>query len=393
MLPLSGITVISVEQAVAAPFCTSRLADAGARVIKVERPEGDFARGYDDVARGQSIHFVWLNRGKESVVLDLTKEADRAHLEQFIARADVLVQNLKSGAFARLGFPIERLRRDYPALICCSISGYGDSGPLAQRKAYDLLVQAESGLASITGGPEGPARVGISIVDISTGATAHAAILEALIARGRTGQGSDIRISMFDVMADWLAMPLLHAEGGLPPQRVGLAHPSIAPYGAFASKDGVPILISIQNDREWVGFCREVLRKPEAAADPRFATTVARFRNRPETDGMVRDTFASLTREELVARLTAADTAFAEVNDMAALSAHPHLRRTTVDTPAGRISLPPPGPLFDGASRPCGAVPALGADTERVLAEFGRKSEVGSPLVPSPLAGEGSRSS
>jgi itaconate CoA-transferase len=371
--PLEGITVVSVEQAVAAPFCTSRLADAGARVIKVERPEGDFARGYDDVANGQSIHFVWLNRGKESVVLDLTKPDDRAHLEQLIAHADVLVQNLKSGALARLGFAVERLRRDYPALICCSISGYGDSGPLAQRKAYDLLVQAESGLASITGGPEGPARVGISIVDISTGATAHAAILEALIGRGRTGQGSDIRISMFDVMADWLAMPLLHAEGGLPPQRVGLAHPSIAPYGAFASKDGVPILISIQNDREWVAFCRHVLEDPSLAADPRFATTVARFRNRPETDRMVADMFASLSRDELVERLTAADTAFAEVNDMAALSAHPHLRRATVDTPAGRITLPATATLFDGASRSCGAVPALGADTERVLAEFGAK--------------------
>jgi formyl-CoA transferase len=229
MRPLEGITVIAVEQAVAAPFCTARLADAGARVIKIERPEGDFARGYDDVVNGQSSHFIWLNRGKQSVVLDLAQPRDRERLEALIASADVLVQNLKPGAFARLGFAIERLRRDHPSLICCSISGYGDEGPLAQRKAYDLLVQAESGLASITGGPEAPARVGISIVDISTGATAHAAILEALIARGRSGQGCDIRISMFDVMADWLSIPLLHAEGGHPPQRVGLAHPSISP--------------------------------------------------------------------------------------------------------------------------------------------------------------------
>jgi itaconate CoA-transferase len=369
MRPLEGITVVSVEQAVAAPFCTSRLADAGARVIKIERPEGDFARGYDDTANGQSSHFMWLNRGKESVVLDLAREDDRARLEQLIARADVLVQNLKPGALARLGFAIERLRRDYPALICCSISGYGDEGPLAQRKAYDLLLQAESGLASITGGPEAPARVGISIVDISTGATAQAAILEALIARGRTGQGTDIRISMFDVMADWLAIPLLHAEAGQPPQRLGLAHPTISPYGVFPSKDGAQILISIQNDREWRAFCRHVLQNPGAADDSRFSSTVARVRHRPDTDGMVAAVFSSLTREELIGLLNAADTAFAEVNDMAALSAHPHLRRTAVDTPAGRLSFPAPAPLFDGASHPCGPVPALGADTERVLGE------------------------
>jgi len=373
-LPLAGLTVISVEQAVAAPFCTARLADAGARVIKVERPEGDFARGYDDIANGQSIHFIWLNRGKESVVLDLTQADDRARLEHLIAGADVLVQNLKPGAFARLGFAIERLRRDYPRLVCCSISGYGDDGPLAQRKAYDLLVQAESGLASITGGPEAPARVGISIVDISTGATAHAAILEALVARGRTGQGCDIRISMFDVMADWLTIPLLHAEAGQPPQRVGLAHPSISPYGVFPSKDGAQILISIQNDREWRMFCRHVLRNDAAADDPRFCSTVARIRHRPDTDGMVTAVFAALTREELVARLTAADTAFAEVNDMAALSAHPHLRRTDIDAPSGRVSVPVPGAVFDGVPRSCGPVPALGEDTERVLAEIERKN-------------------
>jgi formyl-CoA transferase len=336
-------------------------------VIKIERPEGDFARGYDDVANGESIHFIWLNRGKESVVLDLVQPDSRARLEQLIAGADVFVQNLKPGALARLGFAIERLRRDYPRLICCSISGYGDAGPLAQRKAYDLLVQAESGLASITGGPETPARVGISIVDISTGATAHAAILEALIGRGRTGEGSDIRISMFDVMADWLTIPLLHAEVGRTPQRVGLAHPSLSPYGVFSSKDGAQILISIQNDREWRAFCGHVLQNPAVADDPRFGSTVARIRHRAQTDGMVAAVFCSLTREELVARLNAADTAFAEVNDMAALSAHPHLRRTEVDTPAGRVSLPPPAALFDGASRECGPVPALGADTERVL--------------------------
>jgi formyl-CoA transferase len=225
-LPLQGLLVVAVEQAVAAPFCTCRLADAGARVIKIERPEGDFARGYDDAANGESSYFVWLNRGKESVVLDLTTDADRRLLAAIIARADVLVQNLKPGALARMGLALERLRGDFPALICCSISGYGETGPLAGRKAYDLLVQAETGLSSITGGPEGPARVGISVVDIATGATAHAAILEALIARSVHGEGADIRISMFDVMADWLTVPLLNAEAGRPPQRVAPLRPT-----------------------------------------------------------------------------------------------------------------------------------------------------------------------
>ena len=358
--PLDGIVVVALEQAVAAPFCTARLADAGARVIKIERPEGDFARGYDDVAKGQASYFVWLNRGKESVVLDLAHENDRARLARLIAAADVFVQNLKPGALGRLGFDIADLRRRHPALICCSISGYGDTGPLAGRKAYDLLIQAESGLASITGGPEGPARVGISIVDIATGATAQAAVLEALIGRGRTGQGADIRISMFDVMADWLTVPLLNAEGGHPPKRIGLAHPSISPYGVFASRDGAQILISIQNEREWRTFCRDVLRDETIADDPRFCTNVARVAHRAETDGMVARAFGALSRSDVIDRLTRSDTAFAEVNDMAALSAHPHLRRTTVATPNGPVSYPAPAALFDGASRPCGAVPAIG---------------------------------
>src|SRR5690348_13169407 len=242
MLPLEGITVIAVEQAVAAPFCSSRLADAGATVIKVERPEGDFARGYDAAAKGQSSYFVWLNRGKDSTVVDLATKEGRAELERLIAGADVLLQNLKPGSMDKMGFARERLRKDYPKLICCTITGYGDSGPYADRKAYDLLIQAESGLASITGGPEGASRVGMSIVDVATGATAHASILEALIGRSRTGQGADIRISMFDVMADWLTVPLLNAEDGKSPKRIGLAHPSIAPYGVFRSKDGKEIL-------------------------------------------------------------------------------------------------------------------------------------------------------
>ena len=263
MLPLEGLTVIAVEQAVAAPFCSSRLADAGAHVIKVERPEGDFARGYDAAAKGQSSYFVWLNRGKDSVVIDLATKEGRASLEALIAGADVLIQNLKPGSMDKLGFALERLRKDYPKLICCTISGYGDDGPYAHRKAYDMLIQAESGLASITGGPEGPSRVGMSIVDIATGATAHAAILEALFARSRSGKGADIRISMFDVMADWLAVPLLNAEAGNPPQRMALAHPSIAPYGAFRSGDGKDILISIQSEREWKKLCADVLGQPE----------------------------------------------------------------------------------------------------------------------------------
>ena len=213
MLPLEGLTVVAVEQAVAAPFCSSRLADAGAHVIKVERPEGDFARGYDAAAKGQSSYFVWLNRGKDSVVVDLATKEGRKALEDLIATADVLIQNLKPGSMDKLGFTLKRLRNDYPALICCTISGYGDDGPYAHRKAYDLLIQAESGLASITGGPDGPSRVGLSIVDIATGATAHASILEALIARGRNGKGADIRISMFDVMADWLTVPLAQCRG------------------------------------------------------------------------------------------------------------------------------------------------------------------------------------
>src|ERR1044072_7785211 len=268
MLPLEGIVIIAVEQAVAAPFCSSRLADAGAHVIKVERPEGDFARGYDAAAKGQSSYFVWLNRGKDSVVIDLATKEGRQSLEELIASADVLLQNLKPD---KLGFSLERLRKDYPALITCTISGYGDEGPYAHRKAYDLLIQAESGLASITGGPEGPSRVGISVVDIATGTTAHASILEALIGRGRTGKGADIRISMFDVMADWMAVPLINLEAGNPPQRMALAHPSIAPYGVFTSKDGKGILISIQSEREWKKLCTDVLDQPDLPSDPRLA--------------------------------------------------------------------------------------------------------------------------
>src|SRR5712671_849429 len=303
MLPLEGLIVVAVEQAVAAPFCSSRLADAGAHVIKVERPEGDFARGYDAAAKGQSSYFVWLNRGKNSVVIDLATKEGRRSLEELIASADVFLQNLKPGSMDKLGFSLERLKKDYPSLISCTISGYGDEGPYAQRKAYDLLIQAESGLASITGGPDGPSRVGVSIVDIATGATAHAAILEAVIARARTGKGADIRISMFDVMADWLSVPLLNSEAGNPPQRMGLAHPSIAPYGAFRSREGKDILISIQSDREWKKLCADLLGRTGLPDDASVANMVGRVRNRELTDQAVGDAFAAMTRDELLERL------------------------------------------------------------------------------------------
>jgi itaconate CoA-transferase len=360
MLPLKGLTVIAVEQAVAAPFCSSRLADAGAHVIKIERPEGDFARGYDAAAKGQSSYFVWLNRGKDSVVVDLATPDGRKAMEELIATADVLIQNLKPGSMDKLGFTRERLRKDYPRLICATITGYGDTGPYAHRKAYDLLIQAESGLASITGGPEGPSRVGVSIVDVATGAAAHAAILEALIGRSVSGEGADIRISMFDVMADWLTVPLLNAEAGNEPKRMGLAHPSIAPYGVFRSKDGKDILISIQSEREWKILCAKVLGNADLAADPRLVNGVERVRNRAFTDQTVSDIFGSLSRDELLKRLTDADIAFAEVNTMADLTTHPHLRRITVNTPNGEVSYPAPAAIWVDAPRSYGAVPGIG---------------------------------
>ncbi|MBM7485221.1 itaconate CoA-transferase [Bradyrhizobium sp. USDA 3686] len=357
---LDGIRVIAVEQAVAAPFCSSRLADAGAEVIKIERPEGDFARGYDAAAKGQSSYFVWLNRGKQSAVVDLATKEGCAELERLIASADVLIQNLKPGSMDKLGFSRERLLKDYPRLISCTITGYGDDGPYAHRKAYDLLIQAESGLASITGNPDGASRVGMSIVDVATGATAHAAILEALIGRGRTGKGADIRISMFDVMADWCTVPLLNSEAGNPPKRMGLRHPSIAPYGVFTSSDGKDILISIQSEREWKTLCAKVLDQPDLPADPRVANMVERVRNRDFTDKTVADAFGKMTRDELLKRLSDADIAFAEVNTMADLTKHPHLRRIEVDTPQGPVSYPAPAPIIIGETRSYGAVPAIG---------------------------------
>jgi len=371
-LPLEGVMVVSIEQAVAAPTCTCRMADAGARVIKVERPEGDFAREYDHVVHGESAHFVWLNRGKQSVVLDLGKAEDKALLEAMLAKVDVLVQNLKPGALAKLGFAVKRLRRDYPRLICCSISGYGESGPYAQRKAYDLLVQAESGLSSVTGGPDAPARVGVSVVDIAAGLNAYEAILEALIKRIRTGAGSEISVSMFDAMAEWMTIPLLNQEYGNPFKRIGLAHPTIAPYGVFKTRDGADILISIQNDREWRVLADKVLGDAALGTDPRFATNPQRFANRPLTDGKVAEVFARHDVEPLMQKLAAADIAFARVNDPALLLNHPHLRRIAVDTPSGPVSMPAPAASRAEEPRRYGAVPALGAHTEMIRKEFAK---------------------
>lgn len=359
MRALEGLSVVAIEQAVAAPFASARLADAGAHVTKVERPEGDFARGYDDVAKGQSSYFVWLNRGKDSVTLDLSSENGKSALADLVANADVLIQNLKPGALTRLGFDLERLHSENPRLISCSISGYGEDGPLADRKAYDLLIQAESGLCSITGGPSEPARVGVSLVDIATGATAHAAILEALIRRGATGQGARISVSMFDVMADWLTVPLLNHEGGNSPQRIGLAHPSIAPYGVFQPKTGAPILISVQSDREWRVLCRDFIGDEALGTDSRFATNVARVQNRDQTDAIVAKAFAQYDAPEAAERLENCKIALATVNDMAGLSTHPQLRRITVDSPNGPVSYPAPGALFVGEQRDYGPIPAL----------------------------------
>ena len=369
-LPLSDILVVAIEQAVAAPQCTCRLADAGARVIKVERPEGDFARDYDHVVHGESANFVWLNRGKQSVTLDLTKPDDKALLEAMLARADVFVQNLKPGALTKLGFAIERLRKDYPKLICASISGYGESGPFAQRKAYDLLIQAESGVASVTGGPDGPARVGVSIVDVCAGLNAYEAILEALIKRGKTGEGTAISVSMFDGMAEWMTVPLLHGEGGTPFKRIGLAHSGIAPYGVFKSRDGGDILIAIQNDREWRILADKLLGDASLSAHPKFATNPKRVENRAETDALVSAAFARTDVDALARALQAADIAFARVNDWELLSKHPHLRRITVGAPSGPVSTPAPAPIRAEEPRTYGDIPALGEHSEAIRKEF-----------------------
>jgi crotonobetainyl-CoA:carnitine CoA-transferase CaiB-like acyl-CoA transferase len=337
---LEGILVVSVEQAVAAPYCTMRLADAGARVIKIERTEGDFAREYDHVVHGESAYFVWINRGKESVVLDFTRRDDAALLRRMIARADVYVQNLAAGAAARAGFGSADLRKQYPRLITCDISGYGDDGPYRDMKAYDFLVQCETGLASVTGSANEPARVGISLADAACGLNAYAAILEALHERARTGVGSHIALALFDSLAEWMTVPLLQFEyGGRAPERAGLNHPSIAPYGAYPLAGGGQIVIAIQNEREWRAFCDGVLGQPALADDARFSSNSRRVASRPALDAIITARFHELTRDALVERLHNARTAFGSVNDVAGLSRHPQLRRVTADSPSGPVSL------------------------------------------------------
>jgi itaconate CoA-transferase len=369
-LPLSGMLVVTLEQAVAAPMCSCRLADAGARVIKVERPEGDFARYYDRLAQGESAYFVWLNRGKESVCLDLSLAEDKAVLAAMLAKADVFVQNLKPGAIAKLGFALDKLRGDHPRLVVCSISGYGEEGPYAARKAYDLLIQAESGLASVTGNADAPARVGVSVCDIAAGMNAYEAILEALIARERTGEGAAVSVAMFDAMADWMAVPLIQHEGGASPKRIGLAHPSIAPYGAFKTKDGADILISIQSDREWRVLAERVLNDNALATDSAFATNVERVKRRAQTDARVAAVFGATSEAELARKLDAAEIAFARVNDTALLARHPHLRQIVVETPSGPVSCPAPPVRRKGERSRYGKVPKLGEHSAAIRAEF-----------------------
>ena len=369
--PLSNLLVVSIEQAVAAPYCSSRLADAGARVIKIERREGDFARGYDTAANGLSSYFVWLNRGKQSLVADIKSSDDAALLHRILARADVFIQNLAPGAAARSGFGSDDLRERYKRLITVDISGYGDTGDYATMKAYDLLVQAESGLAMITGHPAGPGRVGVSACDIACGMAAHAGVLEALIERGITGRGKGLKASLFDGMADWMNVPLLFFEGtGAAPQRLGLAHPSICPYGAFATADGALVLISIQNEREWVEFCAKFLEEPELPQREGYQTNVIRVAHRGEVDAHVAAAFAVLTREQAAAKLRAANTAYGFVNDVAAFAHHPALRRATVGTPNGPVSIAAPPVLFSDGARELGPVPGIGEHSAAIRAEF-----------------------
>ncbi|KAA9161658.1 CoA transferase [Amycolatopsis acidicola] len=380
-MPLDGITVVALEQAVAAPFATRQLADLGARVLKIERVDGgDFARAYDTSVRGMGSHFVWLNRGKESVALDVKSDEGSALLKELIARADVFVQNLAPGAAARLGLAAETLRAEQPGLIVVDMSGYGSSGPYRDRKAYDLLVQSEAGLVSITGTPEAPAKTGVPTADIAAGMYAYSGILSALFRRLRTGEGAHLEVSMLDSVAEWMGHPLyLSAHTGQQPPRTGLSHPIIAPYDAYPTADGDEVLIGIQNDRGWVRLVTDVLGRPELAEDPEYATNVARVRNRAKVDEAVADGTRRFDAEELVRRLDEAGIASARVNSVQQLIAHPQLserdRWRPVPTPVGEIdALLPPVTFADVEAR-MGAVPAHGEHTSAVLAELGRAGD------------------
>jgi itaconate CoA-transferase len=368
---LDGLLVVSVEQAVAAPYCSARLADAGARVIKIERPEGDFARGYDSYVHGLSSYFVWLNRGKQSVTLDFKKAEDSALLQRLIGQADVLIQNLAPGAADRAGFGSAAMRAKNKKLITVDVSGYGDHGPYKNRRAYDLLVQAESGLASITGTEHAPGRVGISATDIGTGMYAHAAVLEALIARQKSGEGRSIKVSLFSSMAEWMAVPLLAMDySAYEWPRLGLTHPFIAPYGVYPSSDDVPVLISIQNDREFERLCHNVIDRPGLEKDPKYASGIARNERRDDTNAIVRESFGKIAFAELAARLDAAQIAWARVSNIAALSKHPQLRRMSFKSPKGEISVPALAASWDGQGERLGDVPELGQHTDQVRREF-----------------------
>jgi crotonobetainyl-CoA:carnitine CoA-transferase CaiB-like acyl-CoA transferase len=369
---LANILVISVEQAVAAPYATGRLADAGARVVKVERPEGDFARNYDNLVHGESAYFVWLNRGKESICLDLKDAADAAILSEMVARADVFVQNLLPGAIERLGLDLGRLRADNKRLITCSISGYGDTGPYRDQKAYDLLIQAESGLSFVTGNEAGFARVGVSVCDIAAGMTALQAILQALYAREHSGEGRHISVSLYHALADWMNVPYLQfAYGKQAPARSGLNHPTIAPYGAYVCSDNLSILISIQNEREWASFCSNVIGDGKLATDRRFATNTLRVANRQALDGIIAAVFGAAPRDEMVSKLAAARVAYGRVSTLDDVSRHPQNRYFTVETPTGPVKCLSPGAVFnERAQTTFGPVPALGEHSRQLRVEF-----------------------
>ena len=381
MRPLEGITVVTLEHAIAAPFCTRQLADLGARVIKIERPGvGDFARAYDTRVHGQASHFVWTNRSKESLTLDL-KHADAPEvLARLLATADVLVQNLAPGAAARLGVSFEALHEKHPALIVCDISGYGDDpkapGPYRDKKAYDLLIQSEAGFLSVTGSPDEPSKAGCSIADIAAGMYAYSNILAALIQRGKTGKGCRIDVSMLESMVEWMSFPMYYAfDGASPPPRSGASHATIFPYGPFTAGDGRTVMLGLQNEREWEKFCTKVLLQPELATDARFNTNVLRVANKPALRTLITDEFADLTIDQVIARLEAAQIANASLNTMDDVWAHAQLeardRWVQVDTPAGPIpALRPPGmpDSFDARMDP---VPALGQHADAILAELG----------------------
>ncbi len=359
--PLDGLLVVALEQAVAAPWCTSRLADAGARVLKIERAEGDFARGYDAAVHGEASYFVWINRGKESIVMDLRQPKDKDILYGLLARADVFIQNLAPGAAARLGFGSDDLRKLHPRLITCDISGYGESGPLHQLKAYDLLVQAESGLVAVSGAPGPWGRIGVSLCDITAGMNALIGIQQALLQRERTGRGSGIKVSLFDSAAELMAVPYLQARyGGKAPDRVGLRHPSIAPYGAFTCSDGREIVLSIQNEREWAGFCRDVLKNESLAGDPRFCSNEARVQHRDQLDTALQSVFDTLSYAEAADRLTESQTAFGAINSVLELIEHPQLRTRAMPVHGHTVQVPATPYLTEWDDPEFRAAPGIG---------------------------------